>query len=118
MYSYMIDIYGLPLDRTNVNGGAIALGHPLGCSESLSFFLSWAKKRKAYRSAIKPCVLRGISHTDAEIVTRSQLAHGKSPPVCTRSAAAAARSSSPRCASVSVRTSVLSSLPAITSTSY
>lgn len=34
MYSYMIDIYGLPLDRTNVNGGAIALGHPLGCSES------------------------------------------------------------------------------------
>ncbi|BGP54159.1 hypothetical protein JCM8202v2_001736 [Rhodotorula sphaerocarpa] len=32
MYSYMIDIYGLPLDRTNVNGGAIALGHPLGCT--------------------------------------------------------------------------------------
>jgi len=23
---------GLPLDRTNVNGGAIALGHPLGAS--------------------------------------------------------------------------------------
>jgi acetyl-CoA acetyltransferase family protein len=23
---------GLPPDRTNVNGGAIALGHPLGCS--------------------------------------------------------------------------------------
>lgn len=23
---------GMPLDRTNVNGGAIALGHPLGCS--------------------------------------------------------------------------------------
>lgn len=36
MYSYMIDIYGLPLDRTNVNGGAIALGHPLGCSASKS----------------------------------------------------------------------------------
>jgi 3-oxoadipyl-CoA thiolase len=27
-----IDELGLPLDRTNVNGGAIALGHPLGCS--------------------------------------------------------------------------------------
>ncbi len=23
---------GLPHDRTNVNGGAVALGHPLGCS--------------------------------------------------------------------------------------
>ena len=23
---------GLPLDKVNVNGGAIALGHPLGCS--------------------------------------------------------------------------------------
>ena len=34
MYSYMIDVFGLPLDRTNVNGGAIALGHPLGVSPS------------------------------------------------------------------------------------
>ena len=56
MYSYMIDIYGLPLDRTNVNGGAIALGHPLGCSEFLlppfplfSFF--WPE-RIACRSAL------------------------------------------------------------------
>ena len=24
--------YPLPLDRINVNGGAIALGHPLGCT--------------------------------------------------------------------------------------
>ncbi|GAA5910591.1 hypothetical protein JCM6882_001033 [Rhodosporidiobolus microsporus] len=32
MYSYMIDHFGLPLDKTNVNGGAIALGHPLGCT--------------------------------------------------------------------------------------
>lgn len=28
----VIDELGLPLERTNVNGGAIALGHPLGCS--------------------------------------------------------------------------------------
>jgi 3-oxoadipyl-CoA thiolase len=27
-----IDELGLPMDRINVNGGAIALGHPLGCS--------------------------------------------------------------------------------------
>ncbi|GAA5934183.1 thiolase family protein [Sporobolomyces koalae] len=32
MYAYMIDVFGLPLDKTNVNGGAIALGHPLGCT--------------------------------------------------------------------------------------
>ncbi len=28
----VMDELGLPHDRTNVNGGAIALGHPLGCS--------------------------------------------------------------------------------------
>jgi len=28
----VIDELGFPEDRTNVNGGAIALGHPLGCS--------------------------------------------------------------------------------------
>lgn len=27
-----IDELGLPMDRVNVNGGAIAIGHPLGCS--------------------------------------------------------------------------------------
>ncbi|MFB6197299.1 MAG: acetyl-CoA C-acyltransferase, partial [Halobacteriaceae archaeon] len=29
---HCIDELGLPLERVNVNGGAIALGHPLGCS--------------------------------------------------------------------------------------
>ena len=67
MYSYMIDIYGLPLDRTNVNGGAIALGHPLGCSECVSFFLSGRKKKKPCRSALEHNVLRGNSHTDAGV---------------------------------------------------
>ena len=28
----VINTLGLPVDRTNVNGGAIALGHPLGCT--------------------------------------------------------------------------------------
>ncbi|BGP30696.1 hypothetical protein JCM10296v2_002453 [Rhodotorula toruloides] len=32
MLSYCIDIYGLPHDKVNVKGGAIALGHPLGCT--------------------------------------------------------------------------------------
>ena len=28
----VIKTLGLPMDRVNVNGGAIALGHPLGCT--------------------------------------------------------------------------------------
>ncbi|GAA6031753.1 hypothetical protein JCM8097_001971 [Rhodosporidiobolus ruineniae] len=32
MFAYLVDQFGLPLDKTNVNGGAIALGHPLGCT--------------------------------------------------------------------------------------
>ncbi|GAA5918992.1 hypothetical protein JCM1841_002678 [Sporobolomyces salmonicolor] len=32
MFAYMVDVFGLPLDKVNVNGGAIALGHPLGCT--------------------------------------------------------------------------------------
>ncbi|KAK4058325.1 hypothetical protein OIO90_000482 [Microbotryomycetes sp. JL221] len=32
MFGYCIDKYGLPHDKTNVNGGAIALGHPLGAT--------------------------------------------------------------------------------------
>jgi 3-oxoadipyl-CoA thiolase len=39
---------GLPLEKTNVNGGAIALGHPLGCSGAriLTTLLYAMKKRK------------------------------------------------------------------------
>ncbi len=38
------------MDRVNVNGGAIALGHPLGCSggrlmTTLVHELEWSKKR-------------------------------------------------------------------------
>ena len=29
---YCVEKLGLPLDRVNPNGGAIALGHPLGCT--------------------------------------------------------------------------------------
>ena len=30
--TYCIDKLALPVDRVNPNGGAIALGHPLGCT--------------------------------------------------------------------------------------
>lgn len=29
---YSIDTIGIPYEKVNVNGGAIAMGHPLGCS--------------------------------------------------------------------------------------
>jgi len=43
----VMDALGLPHDRTNVNGGAIALGHPLGCSGArLMTTLVHAMKRR------------------------------------------------------------------------
>lgn len=29
---YSVEKVGIPFDKVNVNGGAIAIGHPLGCS--------------------------------------------------------------------------------------
>lgn len=37
---YSVDRIGIPYGKVNVNGGAIAFGHPLGCSTSLSLSLS------------------------------------------------------------------------------
>lgn len=30
---YSIQTIGIPFEKVNVNGGAIAIGHPLGCSK-------------------------------------------------------------------------------------
>ena len=37
---YSVQHLGIPFEKVNINGGAIAIGHPLGCSTSsyLSFF--------------------------------------------------------------------------------
>ncbi len=45
----VIQALGIPQSKTNVNGGAIALGHPLGCSGAriLTTLLHEMKKRKA-----------------------------------------------------------------------
>lgn len=44
---------GLPHDRTNVNGGAVALGHPLGCSGTriMVTLLNEMKRRASYTPA-------------------------------------------------------------------
>ena len=33
---YSVQVLGIPFEKVNVNGGAIAIGHPLGCSKSLA----------------------------------------------------------------------------------
>ena len=35
---FSVQKLGIPFEKVNVNGGAIAIGHPLGCSQSLFFF--------------------------------------------------------------------------------
>jgi acetyl-CoA acetyltransferase family protein len=48
----------IPLDKLNVNGGAIALGHPLGCSGAriLTTLVNELERRKLKRGLITMCV--------------------------------------------------------------
>jgi acetyl-CoA acetyltransferase len=50
-----MDDLGLPPERTNVNGGAIALGHPLGCTGA-RLFTTWLHEmqRRAAQAANSP----------------------------------------------------------------
>lgn len=49
---------GLPAERTNVNGGAIALGHPLGCSGArlAGTILYELRRRKARYGVVSLCI--------------------------------------------------------------
>jgi acetyl-CoA acetyltransferase len=53
-----MDELGLPADRVNVNGGAIALGHPLGCSGAkLTATLTHEMQRRSARyGLVSMCV--------------------------------------------------------------
>jgi 3-oxoadipyl-CoA thiolase len=52
----VMDELGLPSERTNVNGGAIALGHPLGCSGArlMTTLVHEMKRRQAAGVATSP----------------------------------------------------------------
>jgi 3-oxoadipyl-CoA thiolase len=52
----VMDELGLPHERTNVNGGAIALGHPLGCSGArlMTTLVHEMKRRQAAGTATSP----------------------------------------------------------------
>jgi acetyl-CoA acyltransferase len=49
---------GLPMDRTNVNGGAIALGHPLGCTGAklTATILREMQRRESKYGMVTMCV--------------------------------------------------------------
>ena len=63
-----IKLLGLDLNRVNVNGGAIALGHPLGCSGAriLTTLLYEMRRRKARYGLAALCV--GVGQGEATIV--------------------------------------------------
>lgn len=46
MMVYCIKELDLPVDRLNVNGGAIALGHPLGCTGARQIATGLAELQK------------------------------------------------------------------------
>ncbi len=58
----VIEQAGLDPERTNVNGGAIALGHPLGCTGAklTATLLSEMKKRKSKYGMVTMCVGGGM----------------------------------------------------------
>jgi len=61
---------GIPLDRLNVNGGAIALGHPLGCSGArlMTTLVHEMNRRQVRRGLATLCV--GVGQGEAAIVER------------------------------------------------
>jgi acetyl-CoA acyltransferase len=60
--AYCVRELGLPADRVNVNGGAIALGHPLGCTgaRQIATALAELERRKGRYAVISMCVGGGM----------------------------------------------------------
>jgi acetyl-CoA acyltransferase len=59
---YVVNELGIPEDRVNVNGGAIALGHPLGCTGAklTATILYEMKRRKEQYGLVTMCVGGGM----------------------------------------------------------
>ncbi|CEP02512.1 unnamed protein product (mitochondrion) [Plasmodiophora brassicae] len=60
--TYCVNKLGLSWDKVNVNGGAIALGHPLGCTGSrmTATLLHEMAKRKARFGVVSMCIGSGM----------------------------------------------------------
>lgn len=59
---YCVDRLGIPLDRLNVNGGAIAMGHPYGASGTrlVGTSLLEARRRGVKRALVTMCIGGGM----------------------------------------------------------
>jgi len=59
---YVIRELGLDMDKVNVNGGAIALGHPLGCTGTklTVTLLNEMKRREAKYGVVTMCIGGGM----------------------------------------------------------
>jgi len=59
---YCVEKLGIPPERVNPNGGAIALGHPLGCTgaRQISTLLYELRRRKARFGVISMCIGTGM----------------------------------------------------------
>jgi acetyl-CoA acyltransferase len=59
---YCVRELGLPQDRVNVNGGAIAIGHPLGATgaRQIATALHELERRKGRYAVITMCVGGGM----------------------------------------------------------
>jgi acetyl-CoA C-acetyltransferase len=59
---YCRDRLGIPWERLNVNGGAIAVGHPYGMSGArlVGHALLEGKRRKAKRVVVTMCIGGGV----------------------------------------------------------
>ena len=58
----VIKVLGMDLERINVNGGAVALGHPLGCTGAklTATLLHEMKRRKARYGIVSMCIGGGM----------------------------------------------------------
>jgi acetyl-CoA acyltransferase len=58
----VVELAGLDIERVNVNGGAIALGHPLGCTGAklTATLLGELKRRRAKYGMVTMCVGGGM----------------------------------------------------------
>jgi acetyl-CoA acyltransferase 1 len=59
---YCVQKLGIPVEKVNPNGGAIALGHPLGCTgaRQISTLLYELKRRNARYGVISMCIGTGM----------------------------------------------------------
>merc|ERR1719473_516643 len=59
---YCINKLGLKMDKVNVNGGALAIGHPLGCTgvRMVSTLLYEMKRREVKKGIVSMCIGTGM----------------------------------------------------------